>query len=206
MARAGWFLWEKFRRRSRTRPPHRTHNCMGRAALSGVAPSKVYAGTAVRVVPFSMLCGRSSATPVTLTPQPARLTASAQTSASAASFWGDGFHGETSFRIFTKSVSPAHGNCKRFRTKPRFRSTKWSVRIKKCQEQAVLLAGKIFGCDGGHRGRACRGEHCSPAEPRCGNPFTGKHRHIRPSSGPAGPPSPSGEGRKILPQQIRHAL
>lgn len=105
---------------------------------------------------------------------------------------GDGFHGETSFRIFTKSVGLAHGNCKRFRTKPRFRSTKWSVRIKKCQEQAVLLAGKIFGCDGGHRGRACRGEHCSPAEPRRGNPFTGKHRHIRPSSGSAGPPSPLG--------------
>ena len=105
---------------------------------------------------------------------------------------GDGFHGETSLRIFTKSVGLAHGNCKRFRTKPRFRSTKWSVRIKKCQEQAVLLAGKIFGCDGGHRGRACRGEHCSPAEPRRGNPFTGKHRHIRPSSGSAGPPSPLG--------------
>ena len=71
---------------------------------------------------------------------------------------------------------------------------------------SLFFMGKIFGCDGGHRGRACRGEHCSPAEPRRGNPFTGKHRHIRPSSGPAGLPSPSEEGWEILPQQICHAL
>ena len=84
-------------------------------------------------------------------------------------FLGDGFHGETSFRIFTKSVGPAHGNCKRFRTKPRFRSTKWLVRIKKCQEQAVLLAGDI-SCRG-RRPRRPAGNAYFPDDCRVASPL-----------------------------------
>ena len=57
---------------------------------------------------------------------------------------GDGFYGETSFRIFTKSVGLAHGNCKRFRTKPRFRSTKWSVRIKSAKSRRCSWREKFL--------------------------------------------------------------
>lgn len=120
MARAGWFLWGKFRRRSRTRPPHRTHNCM------------------CSQCPF--VCNRELE--CWHNDQADRQRTDKR---QCRKFLGDGFHGETSFRIFTKSVGLAHGNCKRFRTKPRFRSTKWSVRIKKCQEQAGPHIGHKSG-------------------------------------------------------------
>ena len=143
MARAGWFLWGKFRRRSRTRPPHRTHNCMC-SQCPFVCNRELecwHNGQADRQRTDKRQCRK---------------------------LLGDGFHGETSFRIFTKSVGPAHGNCKRFRTKPRFRSTKWRKGNKNAKSRGLLAEN--ISCRG-RRPRRPAGNAHFPDDCRAASPL-----------------------------------